>query len=134
MAKHARAQMVAMLLAAALLAGAGGTPSAAVRIEGRAQAGGGPLASATVTLGAASASEPRQLAEVTSGSDGRFELASQETIGPGVVLYVIAGGGNGNPALAMLSVLGNEPPAKIVINEMTTVAAVWTGAQFFDGG
>jgi hypothetical protein len=30
-------------------------------------------------------------------------------------------------------VLGNNPPAKIVINEFTTVASVWTNAQFLDG-
>ncbi len=42
--------------------------------------------------------------------------------------------GNGdNPAIALLTVLGNTPPAKVVINEMTTVASVWTNAQFLDG-
>ena len=29
--------------------------------------------------------------------------------------------------------VGNQPPAKVVINEMTTVASVWTNAQFLDG-
>ena len=29
--------------------------------------------------------------------------------------------------------LGNTPPAKVVINEMTTVASIWTNAQFLDG-
>ena len=29
--------------------------------------------------------------------------------------------------------LGNSPPDKVVINEMTTVASVWTNAQFLDG-
>jgi hypothetical protein len=42
------------------------------------------------------------------------------------------GGGN-NPAIALLTVLGNTPPANVVINEMTTVASVWTNAQFLDG-
>jgi hypothetical protein len=32
-----------------------------------------------------------------------------------------------------LSVLGNAPPPTVVINEMTTVASVWTHAQFLDG-
>jgi hypothetical protein len=27
----------------------------------------------------------------------------------------------------------NTPPPTVVINEMTTVASVWTNAQFFDG-
>jgi hypothetical protein len=30
-------------------------------------------------------------------------------------------------------VLGGAPPAKVVVNEMTTVASVWTNAQFLDG-
>jgi hypothetical protein len=33
----------------------------------------------------------------------------------------------------MLSVLGNTPPPHVVVNEMTTVASVWTNAQFLDG-
>ena len=32
-----------------------------------------------------------------------------------------------------MAVLGSKPPAKVVINEMTTVASVWTHAQFLDG-
>ena len=58
-----------------------------------------------------------------------------------VVLYLVAKGGEAtvnkgsgdNPAIALLTVLGNKPPAKVVINEMTTVASVWTHAQFLDG-
>ena len=38
-----------------------------------------------------------------------------------------------NPAIALLTVLGDNPPASVVINEMTTVASVWTNAQFLDG-
>ena len=121
--------------------GAFAQQQAAVRIEGQVQAGGGPLASSTVTLWGASAGEPRQLAQARTSSDGRFELGSQETLGTDVILYLVARGGDAavnkgsgdNPAIAMLAVLGNTPPAKIVINEMTTVASVWTHNQFIDG-
>src|SRR5262249_51043677 len=114
---------------------------AAVRIEGQVQAGGGPLANSTVTLWAASAGEPRQLAQARTNNDGRFELGSQETLGADVILYVVAKGGEAavnkgsgdNPAIAMLAVLGNTPPPRVVINEMTTVASVWTHAQFLNG-
>ena len=41
------------------------------------------------------------------------------------------GAGN-NPAIALITVVGSKPPAKVVINEMTTVASVWTNAQFLD--
>src|SRR5262245_54153654 len=112
-----------------------------VRIEGQVQAGGGPLANSTVTLWAASAGEPRQLAQARTNNDGRFELGSQETPGADVILYVVAKGGEAavnkgagdNPAAALLAVLGNMPPPKVVINEMTTVASVWTHAQFLNG-
>ena len=112
-----------------------------VRIEGQVQAGGVPLANSTVTLWAASADEPRQLAQARTNNDGRFELGSQETFGADVILYVIAKGGEAavnkgagdNPAAALLAVLGNMPPPKVVINEITTVASVWTHAQFLNG-
>src|SRR5262252_1001504 len=109
-----------------------------VRMEGQVQAGGGPLAGSTVTLWAANAGEPKQLAQTKSGSDGRFELRTAETPGKDVVLYVVAKGGVATvkkgsgeiPAIALLTVLGNTPPAKIVINELTTVASTFTSARF----
>src|SRR5262249_413336 len=42
-------------------------------------------------------------------------------------------GGGDNPATALLTVLGNQPPAKIVINELTTVASTFTSARFIKG-
>src|SRR5215831_948711 len=115
--------------------------AAAVHIEGQVQAGGGPLANSTVTLWAASTADPRQLAQTTTSNDGRFQIDSRETIGADVILYLIAKGGEAvvnkvsgdNPAVALLSVLGNTPPSTVVINEMTTVASVWTHAQFLNG-
>src|SRR5262249_11875850 len=94
-------------------------------IEGQTQAGGGPLANSTVTLWAASAGEPRQLAQARTNNDGRFELGSQETLGGDVIFYVVASGGEAavnkgagdNPLVALLAVLGNTSPSKIVINE-----------------
>ena len=38
-----------------------------------------------------------------------------------------------NSAIALLAVVGNKPPANVTINEFTTVASVWTSAQFLDG-
>src|SRR5262245_58090106 len=136
-----RARMATMLLAVGVLGYACVPATAAVRIEGQVQAGGGPLANSTVTLWGASAGEPRQLAQARTGSDGRFELGSQETLGTDVILYLVAHGGEAavnkgsgdNPAVALLSVLGNTPPSTVVINEMTTVASVWTHAQFLNG-
>ena len=53
-------------------------------------------------------------------------------VAKGGVATVNKGSGD-NPAIALLTVLGNTPAAKVVINEMTTVASVWTNAQFLDG-
>jgi hypothetical protein len=132
---------ISMLLAIGLLGWALGPVAAAVRIEGQVQAGGGPVANSAVTLWAASAVEPRQLAQAKTDGAGRFDLGTQETIAPDVVLYVIARGGEAqtnrgsgdNPAIALVSVLGNMPPPNVVINEMTSVASVWTANQFIDG-
>ena len=60
--------------------------SAAVRIEGQVQASGGPLANSTVTLSQASDGAPKQLAQTKAGSDGRFEVDSQENPGADVIL------------------------------------------------
>jgi hypothetical protein len=141
MLKIRNARFAAMLLTGGLL-GSIYTPAvAAVHIEGHVQAGGGPLASSTVTLWAASVGDPKQLAQTQTGSDGRFELGADETPSQDVSLYLVAKGGvatvnNGsadNPAIALLTVLGNTPPDKVVINEMTTVASVWANNQFLDG-
>jgi hypothetical protein len=115
--------------------------AADVRIEGQVQAGGSPIANSTVTLWAATTGDPKQLAQTQAGSDGQFQLGTDETLGADVSLYLVAKGGaaavnkggGDNPAIALLTVLGNTPPAKVAINEMTTVASVWTNAQFLDG-
>ena len=114
---------------------------AAVRIDGQVQAGGGVVAGSTVTLWAGSAGDPKQLAQTKTGDDGSFVINGEATPGPDVSLYLVAKGGvpvinksaYGNPALSFLAVLGAAPSAHVTINEMTTVASVWTNAQFLDG-
>ena len=132
---------IAVVLATCGLLGWACSPAVAdVHIEGQVQAGGGPIASSTVTLWVASSGEPKQLAQSTSDNDGHFVLSTPEVLASDVSLYLVAKGGvatvskgSDNPAIALLTVLGNTPPAKVVINEMTTVASVWTNAQFLDG-
>jgi hypothetical protein len=113
-------------------------PTFAAQIHGQVTGGGAPIVGSTVTLWAASASVPRQLTQSRTDSDGRFVLSADSD---GADLYLVAKGGQpaagktsgDNPALSLLTVLGSEPPANVVINEMTTVASVWTHAQFLDG-
>src|SRR5215472_5880847 len=110
---------------------------AADRINGEVTAAGAPVVGATVTLWAAGTDAPRQLAQSRTAADGRFALSAD---GKGAVLYLVAKGGRSaaskagdNPALALISVLNTKPPPKVAINEMTTVASVWTHNQFIDG-
>ena len=132
--------IVAALMTVALLGWASGPAAAAVRIEGRVLAGGGGVAGSAVTLWAASADAPARLAEVSTDADGKFVVSVEQTP-DGAILYLVAAGGTpaaskqagNNSELAFLSVLGSQPPAKAIVNEMTTVASVWTHAQFLDG-
>src|SRR5271169_5354839 len=108
-------------------------------MEGQVLGGGAPIAKSTVTLWSASADAPKQLAQTQSGDDGRFTLSGEGS--PDSILYLVATGGQptankgggDNPAIALLAVVGNKPPAHVVINEFTTVSSVWTNAQFLDG-
>ncbi len=110
----------------------------AADIKGQVLGASAPITQSTVTLLAASAGQPKQLAQTKTGNDGRFVIHSTGT--PDSSLYLVATGGvsaanqgaGDNPAIALITVVGSKLPAKVVINEMTTVASVWTNAQFLD--
>jgi streptogramin lyase len=115
--------------------------TAADRIEGRVEGGGGPIAKADVTLWVAGPGAPKRLAETQTRDDGSFDLTvASEKDGAGV-LYLIAKGGEAkvgagkgpNPAITLMATLGTAPPERVTINELTTVASAWTGAQFLNG-
>ena len=116
-------------------------PASAAGLNGQVLGGGAPIASSTVTLYAASAGAPKQLAQTTTGADGSFVLVAPDAADVGASLYLIAKGGHSaadkgsgaNEATALMTVLGSSAPAKVTINEMTTVASVWTHNQFIDG-
>jgi hypothetical protein len=109
-------------------------------LEGKVLGGGQPITNSTVTLWAASEGAPQQLGQARTGADGSFTLNSTVPTGA-VTLYLIAKGGQpaasaqggDNPAIALMTVVGGNLPATVTINEMTTVASVWTHAQFLDG-
>ena len=114
---------------------------AAVSVNGRVLGGGAPIANSTVTLWAASADAPKQLGQARTDAKGQFTLASGGAPGKDAVLYLVAKGGQsaaskasgGNPAIALMVVVGSNPPAKVTINEFTTIASVSTHNQFIDG-
>jgi hypothetical protein len=124
----------------ALLALATG-PVAAQQINGQVLGAGAPIAGSTVTLWEASAGSPQQLAQARTGADGRFSLMASRVANKDSTLYLVAQGGRptastasgDNPAIALITVAGATPPATVTINEMTTVASVWTHNQFIDG-
>ncbi len=115
-----------------------GAALAADSIKGQVLGGGAPIAKSTVTLWAATAAAPKQLAQAQTNADGRFEVRSKGAPSDAVYYLVANGGepksgGGNNPAIALLAVVGSKAPGRVVINEMTTVASVWTNAQFLDG-
>jgi hypothetical protein len=128
----------AMCAAAGLAYASGAGPDL---IAGRVEGCGGPIAKATVTLWAAGQSAPRKLAETQTTADGSFGLQVAAGDVGGAVLYLIAAGGEPksggakgpNPAITLMATLGTTPPRRVTINELTTVASVWTGAQFLNG-
>jgi streptogramin lyase len=130
---------IAKLVVSALLFAA--PAFAADSIEGQVLGGGAPIAKSTVTLWSASADAPKQLAQTQTGDDGRFTLSVEEPAGQNSIQYIVAKGGEptahqgsgDNPAIGLIAVMGSKPPAHVVVNEFTTVASVWTNAQFLDG-
>ena len=110
-------------------------------LKGQVLGAGAPIANSAVMLYAASAGAPKQLAQAKTGTDGRFALDLPGQPDKGAILYLVARGGTptankaggNNPAIALLSVLGATPPKSVTINELTTVASVFTSAQFING-
>jgi len=132
--------IVALLTAAGLLGWISNPAEAAVQVEGQVQAGGGVVAGSAASLSGASANAPARLAQATTGADRTFIVSVDQTP-DGSILYLVATGGipsaskkgGTNPALALLAVLGGNPPAHVVVNKFTTGASVVTTAQFLDG-
>ncbi len=113
-------------------------PAFAADISGQVFGAGKPIAQSTVTLLAASAGQPKQLAQTKTDNDGRFVINGAGTTDSS--LYLVATGGvsaadrgaGDNPAIALITVVGSNPPARVTINEFTTIASVVTHAQFID--
>src|SRR5262245_56400633 len=112
----------------------------AADVIGKVQGANRPIVGSTVTLYAASSGAPAQLAQATTDDNGSFKLSVSKMPGNSVV-YVVARGGTpkaaaaqvANNAIALLALLGTTPPKTVTVNEFTTVASVWTSAQFLEG-
>src|SRR5262245_42188466 len=150
MYRNTKVQMSALI---AVILEAGGLPALrsapppggdAGSIAGKVQAAGSPIVGSIVTLYAAGEGQPTQLAQGKSGADGTFTLDVGAVKGKGAadnVLYLAARGGTpkgaadkgANDAIALLAVLGSKRTKTVTVNEFTTIASVWTGAQFLEG-
>jgi len=141
---HIRQQVIVDRLSILALAAtsllATGPVLAATSLHGQVLGGGAPIANSTITLWAANAGAPKQMAQARSGADGRFTLPIPAAPAEPSLYLVAQGGqpaannaGGNNPAIVMMTVLGSKPPAQVTINEMTTIASVWTHNQFIDG-
>ena len=125
----------------AMLSLAVGPASAADALKGQVLVAGAPVANSTVALWAASAGAPKQLAQAKTNSGGRFELRAKSSRGKDDILYLVAMGGKpaanraggDDPGLALMNMLGSKPPARVTINELTTVASTFTAARFING-
>lgn len=82
-----------------------------------------PLAGKTVKLWAATAEAPRLLSSATTSGSGAFTLKDAD--GDYALLYVTAEVRPGVELMAYMTTIKG-----IVVNELTTVAAVWCAAQF----
>jgi sugar lactone lactonase YvrE len=109
-------------------------------LVGYIRTGDRPIVKSTVTLWSAGPHSPKKRAQATSGNDGRFELEAPPRQ-PGETLYLLATGGSppgagtgrSDPAIVLMATLGEALPKRVTVNELTTVASVWTAAQFLDG-
>ena len=129
-----------------------GTPSG-LGLEGTVLSGAHPVQNATIQLytvgatGNGSAAHAMLSSTVTTNAAGNFYLATGSPLAlaftcthPTDQVYAVAAGGNpgisstNNAALTMVTALGNcntlTTTSSITINELTTVAAAWTLAQF----
>ena len=138
---HSQTTAVKLKLAALAISGMFlATQAFAADIKGQVLGGGAPVAQSTVTLWAASSAAPKQLAQTKTDNEGRFEVSTAGAPADSS-LYLTAGGGiparnkagGNNSAIALLAVVGGKPPARVVVNEFTTIASVWTHAQLIDG-
>jgi sugar lactone lactonase YvrE len=103
-------------------------------LRGTVQSGGTtsalPLADALVTLYEATANIPLELATARTDIEGNFSLDISRNTSDSI-FYATARLGDG---LHLLTIVGQSIPASITINELTTVAAAFSTAQFAHDG
>lgn len=124
-----------LLTAAAVFVTADGVSSANPRsLSGIVQTGGTsssqPLPNVHVTLLEATTGQPATVGQATTDVSGRFSIRYTRSTSQSI-FYVRADIGEG---VEFVAVLGSNLPASVTINELTSVAASYSMAQFFRTG
>ncbi|MFL3655784.1 MAG: hypothetical protein ACJ04P_11975 [Halioglobus sp.] len=108
-------------------------PALALDMEGALTLGGKAIPGAKVTLWrTAGTASPETIKETSTDAEGNFELQNLKSSDDGNIYYITTEGGP-HEGVALMSVLGTAPLSSVVINELTTVASVFTSARFIDG-
>jgi hypothetical protein len=123
-----------LALAAAVALSPGASAAAPATVRGVVQSGGTsaarPLANVRVKLYEATASAPRLLGKARTGATGAFAITSPKDTTTGV-FYATAAIDRG---VELVAVLGTSLPSTATVNELTTVAAGYSMAQFYEKG
>ena len=83
---------------------------------------------------------PHSWLKAKTDDSGAFDLHVDQTPADSI-LYLVARGGTPkaaankgpNDAIGLIAALGGSLPNKVTVNEFTTIASVWTSAQFLKG-
>ena len=89
-----------------------------------------PLPDVSVTLFEATAAQPTALGQATTDTSGRFTIRYTRSSSSSI-FFVRADVGEG---VQFVSILGPNLPASVTLNELTTVAASYSMAQFLRTG
>jgi sugar lactone lactonase YvrE len=109
----------------------------AATLQGSVLSAGVPIAGASLTVYGASASGASALGTGTTNASGAFSISFANPGGT-TVLYVAARGGDlgqgANSAISLLALVGTGASftSPVTVNELTTIATVWSMAQFIN--
>ena len=133
------ARVAGIVLLAAALYGCE-TAGSDLSLKGRVIAGDEPVSGSSVTLYAAGTIISETLGGGSTDSEGNFSIKFRRPTESGIIYAVARGGtprGNASPneALVFLTVIGEVDgrPDRVTLNELTTIASVWTNSRFLSG-